>query len=252
MKGAHHYGQPFGNHPTVFVPSWAGPPSQNEARENPAPMARGGGKISPISSSSRDRSLRSGALCPPPERSIHHSSRVPPQFTSPSLASASISRQAPTPPHQPGGQTLAERGISPRAAMDSAVLSLTCAGLGAPEEDDDGAVAGYTKSEHCLGIAPQIPTPLPHLLRFASISIRDAEFAKFCCVRVSADNLKDLQRFLRRDDPQRREVFKQVCKWKIASRDLVPIIENYQAERTLVITAGKLFFLLLPRILKGL
>ncbi|CAL4901739.1 unnamed protein product [Urochloa decumbens] len=95
--------------------------------------------------------------------------------------------------------------------MDSAVLSLTCAGLGAPEEDEDGAVIGYAKSEHCL------------------------------------DNLKDLQRFLRRDDPQRREVFKQVCKWKIASRDLVPIIENYQTDRNLVITAVKvLVFLTMP------
>ncbi|KAL6610758.1 hypothetical protein ACP70R_040727 [Stipagrostis hirtigluma subsp. patula] len=95
--------------------------------------------------------------------------------------------------------------------MDSAVLSLTCAGLGVPEEDDDGAVVGYAKSEHCL------------------------------------DNLKDLQRFLRRDDPQRREVFKQVCKWKIASRNLVPIIENYQADRNLVITAVKvLVFLTMP------
>ncbi|CAL4894934.1 unnamed protein product [Urochloa decumbens] len=95
--------------------------------------------------------------------------------------------------------------------MDSAVLSLTCAGLGAPEEDEDSAVIGYAKSEHCL------------------------------------DNLKDLQRFLRRDDPQRREVFKQVCKWKIASRDLVPIIENYQTDRNLVITAVKvLVFLTMP------
>ncbi|XP_039799804.1 protein timeless homolog isoform X3 [Panicum virgatum] len=95
--------------------------------------------------------------------------------------------------------------------MDSAVLSLTCAGLGAAEEDDDGAVIGYAKSDHCL------------------------------------DNLKDLQRFLRRDDPQRREVFKQVCKWKIASRDLVPIIENYQTDRNLVITAVKvLVFLTMP------
>lgn len=81
--------------------------------------------------------------------------------------------------------------------MDSTVLSLTCAGLGAAQEDDDGAAIGYIKGEHCL------------------------------------DNLKDLQRFLRRDDPQKREVFKQVCKWKIASRDLVPIIENYQADRNL-------------------
>lgn len=65
-------------------------------------------------------------------------------------------------------------------------------------------------------------------------------FAGFFFFNSSSDNLKDLQRFLRRDDPQRREVFKQVCKWKIASRDLVPIIENYQADRNLVITAGKL------------
>ncbi|KAJ1264152.1 hypothetical protein BS78_09G240900 [Paspalum vaginatum] len=95
--------------------------------------------------------------------------------------------------------------------MDSAVLSLTCAGLGAAQEDEDGAAIGYAKSEHCL------------------------------------DNLKDLQRFLRRDDPQQREVFKQVCKWKIASRDLVPIIENYQTDRNLVITAVKvLVFLTMP------
>nr|CAB3464414.1 unnamed protein product [Digitaria exilis] len=95
--------------------------------------------------------------------------------------------------------------------MDSAVLSLTCAGLGSSQEDEDGAVIGYAKSDHCL------------------------------------DNLKDLQRFLRRDDPQRREVFKQVCKWKIASRDLVPIIENYQTDRNLVITAVKvLVFLTMP------
>ncbi|KAI5020430.1 hypothetical protein ZWY2020_045318 [Hordeum vulgare] len=95
--------------------------------------------------------------------------------------------------------------------MDSAMLSLTCAGLGAAEEDDDGAAVGYVKGEHCL------------------------------------DNLKDLQRLLRRDDPERREVFKQVCKWKIASRDLVPIIENYQSDRNLVITAVKvLVFLTMP------
>jgi hypothetical protein len=36
--------------------------------------------------------------------------------------------------------------------MDSAALSLTCAGLGGAEEDDDGAVVGYAKGEHCLGI----------------------------------------------------------------------------------------------------
>lgn len=53
-----------------------------------------------------------------------------------------------------------------------------------------------------------------------------------------ADNLKDLLRFLRRDDPESREVFKQVCAWNIVSKDLIPIIEHYQDEHNLVLNAG--------------
>ncbi|RRT50756.1 hypothetical protein B296_00027642 [Ensete ventricosum] len=53
------------------------------------------------------------------------------------------------------------------------------------------------------------------------------------------DNLKDLQRFLRRDDPRQRDVFKQICKWNTVSRNLVPLIEYYQSDRNLVINAGK-------------
>ena len=136
--------------------------------------------------------------------------------------------------------------------MDSVVLSLTCAGLGASQEDEDGAVIGYAKSDHCLGTPA--PFPLPALLRrrlgFDPISDRRmCLLTNFCCAcvfAISVDNLKDLQRFLRRDDPQRREVFKQVCKWKIASRDLVPIIENYQTDRNLVITAGNCSSILIP------
>jgi timeless len=123
--------------------------------------------------------------------------------------------------------------------MDSAVLSLTCAGLGAPEEDEDGGAVGYVKGEHCLG-TPPTPTPCFVSPQFGSAT-RPSLISAAARGRVSADNLKDLQRLLRRDDPERREVFKQVCKWKIASRDLVPIIENYQADRNLVITAGTLF-----------
>lgn len=59
-----------------------------------------------------------------------------------------------------------------------------------------------------------------------------------------ADNLKDLLRFLRRDDPQTRDVFKQVCKWNIVSKDLIPIIEHCQDDSSLVLNAGRfcLFF----------
>lgn len=53
-----------------------------------------------------------------------------------------------------------------------------------------------------------------------------------------ADNLKDLLRFLRRDDPQTREVFKQVCKWNIVGKDLIPIIEYCQDDRNLLLNAG--------------
>ncbi|KAM6586710.1 hypothetical protein CsatA_009315 [Cannabis sativa] len=90
-------------------------------------------------------------------------------------------------------------------------LSVICAGLGTVEEDRNGNRIGYTKGEYCL------------------------------------DNLKDLMRFLRRDDPQNRDVFKQVCKWNIVSKDLIPIIENFQDDRNLVLNAVKiLVFLTMP------
>uniref|UniRef100_A0A0E0KZR4 Timeless N-terminal domain-containing protein n=1 Tax=Oryza punctata TaxID=4537 RepID=A0A0E0KZR4_ORYPU len=128
--------------------------------------------------------------------------------------------------------------------MDSAALSLTCAGLGGAEEDDDGSVVGYAKGEHCLGIYHPHRSLVPAPFRLFRDVVVAKSMLRFFFV---PDNLKDLQRFLRRDDPQRREVFKQVCKWKIASRDLVPIIENYQADRNLVITAVKvLVFLTMP------
>lgn len=62
---------------------------------------------------------------------------------------------------------------------------------------------------------------------------------KFRILLFSTDNLKDLLRFLRRDDPQNRDVFKEVCKWNILSKDLIPIIEHCQEDRSLVLNAGK-------------
>ncbi|KAG9448346.1 hypothetical protein H6P81_014474 [Aristolochia fimbriata] len=95
--------------------------------------------------------------------------------------------------------------------MDLEGLSAVCSGLGYPDEGEDGVVTGYIKTESCL------------------------------------DNLKDIQRFLRRDDPETRDVFKQLCKWDTASRDLIPLMERYQTERNLVINAVKiLVFLTMP------
>ncbi|CAH2070182.1 unnamed protein product [Thlaspi arvense] len=100
---------------------------------------------------------------------------------------------------------------STKKKMDLEGLSVICSDLGVPEEDDDMRRIGYTKSDYCL------------------------------------DNLKDLLRFLRRDDPQSREVFKQVCAWNIVSKDLIPIIEHYQDEQNLVLNAVKvLVFLTMP------
>ncbi|XP_010059979.2 topoisomerase 1-associated factor 1 isoform X2 [Eucalyptus grandis] len=95
--------------------------------------------------------------------------------------------------------------------MDTQGLSAICAGLGIVDEDDDGNRVGYSKGAHCL------------------------------------DNLKDLLRFLRRDDPQTREVFKQVCKWNCVSKDLIPILEHCQDDRSLVLNTVKvLVFLTMP------
>ncbi|KAK1286793.1 hypothetical protein QJS10_CPA03g00256 [Acorus calamus] len=95
--------------------------------------------------------------------------------------------------------------------MDVAGLSAVCVDLGFAQEDENGATIGYVKSDFCL------------------------------------DNLKDLQRFLRRDDPQTRDVFKQLCKWNTVSRNLIPIIEAYQNDHNLVVNAVKvLVFLTMP------
>ncbi|KAL5568486.1 hypothetical protein UlMin_025061 [Ulmus minor] len=94
--------------------------------------------------------------------------------------------------------------------MDMEGLSVICAGLGVADEDLNGNRIGYSKGEYCW------------------------------------DNLKDLLRFLRRDDPQNRDVFKQVCKWNTVAKDLIPIIEHCQEDRNLVLNAGVSWFLTMP------
>ncbi|KAJ0042367.1 hypothetical protein Pint_17598 [Pistacia integerrima] len=84
--------------------------------------------------------------------------------------------------------------------MDMEGLSLICAGLDMVEEDERGNQIGYYKDAYCLGFAG----------------------------------------FLKRDNPQTREVFKQVCKWNIVSKYLIPIIDHCEDDRNLVLNAVKI------------
>lgn len=59
------------------------------------------------------------------------------------------------------------------------------------------------------------------------------------CLSILADSLKDLLRFLRRDDQEKRDVFKQVCKWNVVGEKLIPIMEHFPEDRNLVLNAGK-------------
>ncbi|KAL8139768.1 hypothetical protein V2J09_005789 [Rumex salicifolius] len=113
------------------------------------------------------------------------------------------------PDPEPLSQTLKRQHFEESKATEG--LPSICAGLGCIEEDGSGKRVGYTKGTHCL------------------------------------DNLKDLVRFLRRDDPQTRYVMKHLCKWNTVRNDLIPILEHYQDDRDLVLNSVKvLVFLSMP------
>ncbi|GLI61645.1 hypothetical protein VaNZ11_004068, partial [Volvox africanus] len=59
--------------------------------------------------------------------------------------------------------------------------------------------------------------------------------------------LKDLQRFLRRDDPDIRPVFKRLGEWRIAAHDVVPLLVTYPHDKEITLQAVKvLTYLTLP------
>ena len=59
--------------------------------------------------------------------------------------------------------------------------------------------------------------------------------------------LKDLQRFLRRDDQYHREVFHRLGQWDLVSTDIVPLIVHYQDDQDVVYNALKILtFLTMP------
>eukprot|EP00850_Spirogloea_muscicola_P008972 SM000049S16743 [mRNA] locus=s49:408330:413055:- [translate_table: standard] len=94
--------------------------------------------------------------------------------------------------------------------VDSDILIAVTTGLGSIRADAAGVVL-YVKGEECL------------------------------------ESLKYLQRLLRRDDPGTRDIFRQLGRWGVVRRDIVPILVHYREDEDLVLNAIKvLVFMTMP------
>eukprot|EP00850_Spirogloea_muscicola_P016653 SM000136S00199 [mRNA] locus=s136:393383:398241:- [translate_table: standard] len=94
--------------------------------------------------------------------------------------------------------------------VDSDILIAVATGLGSLRADAAGVVR-YVKGEECL------------------------------------ESLKYLQRLLRRDDPGTRDIFRQLGRWGVVRRDIVPILVHYRDDDDLVLNAIKvLVFMTMP------
>lgn len=60
-----------------------------------------------------------------------------------------------------------------------------------------------------------------------------------CVFSFVTVNLKNLQRFLRRDDAESRDIFMQLGKWNTIRQDILPIIISYRDQFDLVLNAGE-------------
>eukprot|EP00854_Cymbomonas_tetramitiformis_P029077 gene29077-36151_t len=100
--------------------------------------------------------------------------------------------------------------IQLESIFDDVHLSSICGSLGSFQEDEKGDTV-YVKDEECL------------------------------------EGLQDIMRYLRRDNPETREIFLQLGKWNLIKTDLLPIIRTYHGDFDLVMAATKLVvFLTLP------
>ncbi|CAM6108735.1 unnamed protein product [Calypogeia fissa] len=94
--------------------------------------------------------------------------------------------------------------------MADSGLALVCANIGGLQADDDGNER-YVKSPDCL------------------------------------ESLRDLQRYLRRDHPETRNVFLELGKWNVVRQDLVPLLKRYSDDFEIVLNCVKiLVFLTMP------
>eukprot|EP00242_Pyramimonas_sp_CCMP2087_P012572 CAMPEP_0198222400 /NCGR_PEP_ID=MMETSP1445-20131203/87918_1 /TAXON_ID=36898 /ORGANISM="Pyramimonas sp., Strain CCMP2087" /LENGTH=442 /DNA_ID=CAMNT_0043900897 /DNA_START=179 /DNA_END=1504 /DNA_ORIENTATION=+ len=100
--------------------------------------------------------------------------------------------------------------VSYSKSIDEGYLMELCGKLGSSDEDEHGRSV-YVKHDQC------------------------------------SESLQDIMRFLRRDNPETRDVFMLLANWNLVKTDLLPIIRTYHDDSELVIAATKLVvFLTLP------
>ncbi|KAL6123133.1 hypothetical protein ACLB2K_075656 [Fragaria x ananassa] len=87
---------------------------------------------------------------------------------------------------------------------------------------------------------PSVATP-QQSYRTANQFKSPATCSGFANQPAASVDLKDLINLLRCNDLQTGDVLKEVFKWDTVSKDLIPIIEQYQEERSLVLNADKFF-----------
>lgn len=130
--------------------------------------------------------------------------------------------------------------------FDHELLISVTSGLGSWQQDEAGNQF-YAKDPDCLGkpflscvdgclkllSLPGACLSSQHL-RPALLKSRDG---------VVADCLKDLQRFLRQDQPATRPAFAALSRYNVARADLVPLIVAYPADVDLVFNACTMYCL---------
>lgn len=136
--------------------------------------------------------------------------------------------------------------------LDLGLLLSISSGLGHTQPSEDGRKQLYVRDPDCVGARPRIEMRMRlHAMSRASDFacgasactppstrplLRPLAFSCAMHVHISAC-LKDLQRFLRRDDPGEREAFYYLGSIGIAKRDLLPLLLAYADQPDVVYNA---------------
>jgi timeless len=114
--------------------------------------------------------------------------------------------------------------------IDMDLLISVASGLGSAVEDTVTGARSYKRTDDCVGGFGCCR---------AKSQVLHAKSLWFCFPH--ADCLKDLQRFLRKDDPDMRPVFFKLGGFHLAANDLVPLVVTYPNEHDVVYNARECF-----------